>query len=82
MKISVLTASYNYEKYISQTIESVLNQTYTDFEYIIFDDGSTDNSVNIIKEYAKKDKRIKFYTHENNSNKNLNSPPHHQKLTI
>ena len=63
MKISVLTASYNYENYISETIESVLNQTYKDFEYIIFDDGSTDKSLEIIEKYAQKDSRIKIYSH-------------------
>ncbi len=71
MKISVITTSYNYANYIAETIESVLNQTYTDFEYVIFDDGSTDNSREIIKKYAEKDNRIKFYTHENNENKGL-----------
>lgn len=71
MKISVLTTSYNYEKYIPETIKSVLGQTFADFEYIIFDDGSTDSSLQIIKEYEKKDSRIKLYTHENNINKGL-----------
>ena len=71
MKISVITASYNYSDYIPQTIESVLNQTYQYFEYIIFDDGSSDNSMEIIKEYAQKDSRIKICTHENNQNKGL-----------
>lgn len=71
MKVSVFTTSYNYSKYIAKTIESVLNQTYKDFEYIILDDGSTDNSIEIINEYAKKDSRIKVYTHENNQNLGL-----------
>lgn len=71
MLISVVTTSYNYDKYIAETIESVLNQTYSDFEYIIFDDGSTDNSIEIIEKYSKKDSRIKFFTHEGNKNKGL-----------
>ena len=71
MTISIITTSYNYSKYIRDTIESVLNQTYTDFEYIIFDDGSTDNSLEIIESYAKKDNRIKLYTHPNNENRGL-----------
>ena len=50
MKISIITTSYNYEEYIKETIESVLAQTYTNWEMIIVDDGSKDNSINTIKE--------------------------------
>lgn len=57
-KVSVIMPNYNCEKYISKAIESILNQTFTDFEFIIIDDGSTDNSWSIIQEYAKKDNRI------------------------
>lgn len=71
MKISVITTSYNYANYISQTIESVLNQTYKNFEYIIFDDGSKDNSLEIINKYAQTDNRIKVMTHPDNENKGL-----------
>ena len=71
MKISIITASYNYADYIGDTIKSVLNQTYSDWELIIVDDGSTDNSVDIIKQYCKEDNRIKFFAHENNENKGL-----------
>lgn len=59
MNISVVTAVYNCEKYLSFAIESVLNQTYTDFEYILLDDASTDGSKEIIDKYAKLDSRIK-----------------------
>jgi len=64
--ISVVMPCYNAEKYIAEAIESVLNQTYTDFEFIIINDASTDKSLDIIKEYAKKDKRIKFLNNERN----------------
>ena len=70
-KISVITASYNYENYIKETIESVLAQTYTDWEMIVVDDGSTDNSVDVIKSYCERDSRIKLYQHENGINKGL-----------
>ena len=69
--ISVVTASYNYENYIKETIESVLAQTYSDWELIVVDDGSKDNSVKVIEEYCRKDSRIKLFTHENNVNKGL-----------
>lgn len=56
--ISVVTPVYNQEKYLKESIESVLNQTFTDFEFIIVDDQSTDSSWQIIQEYANKDSRI------------------------
>ena len=58
--VSIITPCFNAEKYIRQTIESVLNQTYKNFEMIIVDDISTDKSVEIIREYSKKDDRIKL----------------------
>ncbi len=70
-KISIITASYNYAEYIKETIESVLNQDYSNWEMIVVDDGSKDNSIDVIKSYCKKDDRIKLYTHENNINKGL-----------
>ena len=61
-KVSVLMGVQNLEKYISQSIESVLTQTFTDFEFIILDDGSTDRTLEIIKEYAAKDDRIRYFS--------------------
>jgi len=58
-KVSVVMASYNHEKYVAETIESVLSQTYQDFEFIITDDGSPDETVEIIKQNA--DPRIKLF---------------------
>jgi glycosyltransferase EpsE len=58
MMISVIMSTYNRGKDISRSIESILNQTYSDFEFIICDDCSTDNTVDIINQYAKKDSRI------------------------
>lgn len=71
MKISIITASYNYAQYIEEAINSVINQTYSDWELIIVDDGSSDNSAEIIKSYCDKDERIKFFQHENGQNKGL-----------
>ena len=69
--VSIIVASYNYARYITQTLDSLINQTYTNFEIIIIDDGSTDNSVEIIKAFEQKDSRIKLLQHKNNSNKGL-----------
>ncbi len=71
MKISVITASYNYAQYIEEAINSVINQTYQDWELIIVDDGSSDNSVEIIKSYCAKDSRIKLFQHEGGQNNGL-----------
>ena len=54
MKLSIITINLNNAEGLRKTIESVISQTYTDFEYIIIDGGSTDDSVNIIKQYAGK----------------------------
>lgn len=63
--ISVIVPVYNVEKYLSRCIDSILNQTYKDFEIILFDDGSTDNSGKICDEYAAKNKNIKVIHSEN-----------------
>ena len=65
MKISIVMASYNYAPIIGEAIESVINQTYKDWELIIVDDGSADNSVEVIKKYLS-DNRIKLYINEKN----------------
>lgn len=59
--VSIVTPSYNAEEYIDETIKSVINQTYTHWEMIIVDDISTDKTIDIIKEHAKKDSRIHYY---------------------
>lgn len=59
--VTVITPIYNGEKTISYTIESVLNQTYKNFEMIIVDDISTDKTREIVERYVKKDKRIKYF---------------------
>lgn len=65
LKVSIITPCWNGEKYIGETIESVLAQTYPDWEMVIVDDGSTDSSRAIIMSYAAKDKRIRFFSQEN-----------------
>ncbi len=65
--VSIITPSYKSEKFISDTIETVLNQTYQNWEMIIVDDKSPDNSNKIIEQYVKKDSRIKLIKLEKNS---------------
>lgn len=66
-KVSIITPTYNCGKYIGATIESVLRQTYYNWEMIIVDDCSTDNTKEIVEEYCKKDKRIRYYVLDENS---------------
>jgi len=61
-KISVLMPVYNGELYLSESIESVINQTFTNFEFVIVDDGSTDKTLSILKDAQKKDQRVKVYS--------------------
>lgn len=63
-KVTVLMPVYNGEKYLGEAIESILNQTFTDFEFLIINDGSTDKSIEIIQSY--KDSRIRLIHHEKN----------------
>lgn len=65
--ISVITPVYNAEKYILQTVDSVMNQTFENFEHLLIDDRSPDNSAEIIKEYQKRDNRIQYIKLEENS---------------
>lgn len=64
--VSVVMPSYNHGKYIKESIESVLNQTYGDLELIIVDDRSSDGSQDIIKRYAEKDQRVRYIFHKQN----------------
>ncbi len=65
IKVSVIVPVYNVEKYLSQTLNTIINQTLKDIEIICVDDGSTDNSSNILKEYQKKDDRIHLIFQQN-----------------
>jgi len=65
-KVSVIIPTYNRAHLIGRAIQSVLNQTYQDFELIVVDDGSTDNTNEVIKEFSQKDKRILYIKHDKN----------------
>ena len=64
--ISVIMPVYNAEHYVSEAVESVLNQTYKNFEFIVIDDFSTDNTYSILEKYAKADGRIRLFRNERN----------------
>ena len=64
-KISIIIPVYNVEKYLSECLDSIVNQTLKEIEIICINDGSTDNSLSILKEYASKDERIKIIDKEN-----------------
>lgn len=64
--ISIIVPIFNVENYLEKTIESILNQTYTNIEVLCIDDGSTDNSLQKLNEIASKDSRIKVFSKENN----------------
>ena len=62
--VSIALATYNGEKYISEQLDSILNQSYSDFEVIICDDCSKDSTRKIIKDYSIRDSRIHLYENE------------------
>ena len=64
-KISVVVPCYNQGKFLSETLDSVLAQTLQEWECIVVDDGSTDNSADIAKAYCAKDNRIRYVYQEN-----------------
>jgi glycosyltransferase involved in cell wall biosynthesis len=74
--VSVLMTAYNRERYISEAIESVLNQSYKNFELIIVDDCSSDKTVEIAKQFELKDSRVKVYI----NNINLGDYPNRNKV--
>ena len=65
VKVSIIVPVYNVEKYLSKCLESLINQTLKDIEVICVNDGSTDDSLSILKEYANKDSRIKIIDKQN-----------------
>ena len=64
-KISVIVTVYNVEQYLDDCIQSILNQTYTNLEIILVNDGSTDNILKICQKYKKRDSRIALINHDN-----------------
>ncbi len=69
--VSIIVASYNYENFIGETLDGILSQTYRHFEVIVVDDGSKDNSVDVIGKYVEKYSNVRLYTHKGGVNKGL-----------
>lgn len=69
--VSIITPSFNKEKYISETINSVINQSYANLELIIVDDCSTDGTIDIVKSFAKYDQRIQLFSNLENKGANF-----------
>lgn len=69
-QVSIITPCYNASRFISQTIDSVLSKTFTDWEMIIVDDGSKDDSSEIVEKYVKKDSRIRLIQQPNGGSAN------------
>ena len=65
MKLSIIVPVYNSEKYLKNTIDSVVNQSFTDWQLLLVNDGSTDNSLEICQAYAAQDSRISVFTQDN-----------------
>ncbi len=63
--VSVLMSNYNYAKYVGEAIESVLNQTYQNFEIVVCDDGSADNSLEVVSRYVGNDPRVRLVAKKN-----------------
>ena len=66
-KISVIMPVYNTERYVAEAVESVLQQTFADFEFLILNDGSTDRSAELLRQYAQSDPRIRLYDFKDNT---------------
>ena len=60
VKLSIIIHAYNVEEYIGACIDSILSQSYENYEVIVIDDGSSDRTVEIVREYSKKDTRVKL----------------------
>jgi glycosyltransferase involved in cell wall biosynthesis len=65
-RVSVVLPSYNHERFVGRALDSILTQTYQDFEIIITDDGSSDRSVDLLRSYESKDSRIKLFVNRYN----------------
>lgn len=66
-QVSIIVPNYNHSRFLHRRLDSILNQTFTDFECILLDDASSDNSVEILEEYVNRDSRFKLFVNQVNS---------------
>ena len=66
-QVSIIVPNYNHSRYLHRRLDCILNQTFTDFECILLDDASTDNSVEILEQYVNRDSRFKLFINQVNS---------------
>ena len=71
--LSVIVTSYNYEQYIAQTLQTLVDRTCSDFEVVVVDDGSKDNSVSVIRQFATKCPYIRLFQHPEGENRGLSA---------
>ena len=71
MKLSIIIPVYNAEQYLNNTISNIIQQTFTDFELLLIDDGSTDSRGQLCDEWSKKDSRIKVIHQKYNQNNQI-----------
>ena len=64
-EVTVLMTAYNAARYLREAVDSILNQTFRDFEFVIVDDGSTDRTLSILQDYARRDPRIRIISRPN-----------------
>lgn len=70
-RVSVIIASYNHARYLRETLNSVMSQTFKDFELVVVDDGSKDDSLAILQEFSERYPNFSYYTHPENANKGI-----------
>ena len=70
-KVSVIIASYNHARYLRETLSSVISQTFKDFELVVADDGSKDESLAILQEFSERYPNFSYFTHPENANKGI-----------
>ena len=71
--VSIITPAYNAERFLEKTMQSVLAQTYANWEMLVVDDGSKDGTAQVAQRYAEKDERIRFLTHPGNANRGVSA---------
>lgn len=73
--VSIIVASYNYEQWLPQALAKCADQHFADFELLVVDDGSTDGSLAVARDFAARDARVRVFTHADGGNHGLPATP-------